>query len=76
MVSDSANPHNEGKVLLYRFGKKIFDKVMDKMQPEFEDENLSIHLISGVGANFKLKLRKVDGYWNYDKSEFEESPLV
>ena len=71
VVSDSANPLNEGKVMLYRFGKKIFDKVMEAMQPAFEDESPINPFDFWGGANFKLKLRKVDGYWNYDKSEFE-----
>ena len=69
--SDSANPQNEGGVFLYRFGKKIFDKVMEAMQPAFEDESPINPFDFWNGANFKLKLRKVDGYWNYDKSEFE-----
>jgi len=71
VVKDSANPQNEGKVFLYRFGKKIFDKVMETMQPAFEDETPVNPFDFWEGANFKLKLRKVDGYWNYDKSEFE-----
>jgi len=71
VVSDSSNPQNEGKVFLYRFGKKIFDKVMEAMQPAFEDETPINPFDFWGGANFKLKLRKVDGYWNYDKSEFE-----
>ena len=71
VVSDSANPQNEGKVFLYRFGKKSFDKVMEAMQPAFEDETPINPFDFWEGANFKLKLRKVDGYWNYDKSEFE-----
>ena len=71
VVSDSANPQNEGKVFLYRFGKKIFDKVMEAMQPAFEDETPVNPFDFWEGANFKLKLRKVDGYWNYDKSEFD-----
>ena len=71
VVSDSANPQNEGGVFLYRFGKKIFDKVMEAMQPAFEDASPINPFAFGNGANFKLQLRKVDGYWNYDKSEFE-----
>ena len=70
VVSDSANPQNEGKVFLYRYGKKIFDNVMEAMQPAFEDETPVNPFDFWEGANFKLKLRKVDGYWNYDKSEF------
>jgi len=76
VVQDPANPQNEGKVMLYRFGKKIFDKCMEAMQPAFQDESPVNPFDFWEGANFKLKLRKVDGYWNYDKSEFEApSPL-
>jgi hypothetical protein len=71
VVQDSANPENEGKVMLYKFGKKIFDKLMEAMQPAFEDETPINPFDFWEGANFKLKIRKVDGYWNYDKSEFE-----
>ena len=72
VVKDSANSENEGKVFLYRYGKKIFDKVMETMQPAFEDETPINPFDFWEGANFKLKLRKVDGYWNYDKSEFAD----
>ena len=76
VVSDSKHPENEGKVFLYRYGKKIFDKLMAAMQPEFEDESPINPFDFWEGANFKLKIRKVDGYCNYDKSEFEAtSPL-
>ena len=76
VVSDPKNPENEGKVFLFRFGKKIFDKCMEAMQPAFEDETPVNPFDFWEGANFKLKIRKVDGYWNYDKSEFEApSPL-
>ena len=71
VVSDPANPENEGKVFLYKYGKKIFDKLMEAMQPAFEDESPINPFDLWEGANFKLKIRKVDGYWNYDKSEFE-----
>ena len=77
VVSDAKHPENEGKVFLYRYGKKIFDKVMEAMQPEFEDEKAINPFDFWQGANFKLKIRKVDGYWNYDKSEFDApSPLL
>ena len=69
VVEDPANPQNEGKVFLYRYGKKIFDKIMEAMQPAFQDESPVNPFDFWEGANFKLKLRKVDGYWNYDKSE-------
>ena len=72
VVKDSANSENEGKVFLYRYGKKIFDKIMETMQPAFEDETPINPFDFWEGANFKLKLRKVDGYWNYDKSEFAD----
>jgi len=77
VVSDPKHPENEGKVFLYKFGKKIFDKITEAMQPAFEDETPINPFDFWKGANFKLKLRKVDGYWNYDKSEFESvSPIV
>jgi hypothetical protein len=77
VVKDPVNPQNEGKVFLFKYGKKIFDKIMASMQPEFEDETPINPFDFWGGANFKLKIRKVDGYWNYDKSEFESiSPLL
>ena len=71
VISDPANPENEGKVFLYQFGKKIFDKIMDVMQPAFADETPVNPFDFWEGANFKLKIRNVEGYRNYDKSEFE-----
>ncbi len=71
VVKDSANPQNEGKVFLYKFGKKIFDKIKDVMQPQFEDEDPTNPFDFWKGANFKLKIRNVEGYRNYDKSEFD-----
>ena len=77
VVKDPTNPQNEGGVFLYKFGKKIFDKVMEAMQPEFEDESPINPFDFWQGANFKLKIVKKDGYWNYDKSEFDVvSPLL
>ena len=76
VVSDSKHPENEGKVFLFRYGKKIFDKLMAAMQPEFEDETPINPFDFWEGANFKLKIRKVDGYWNYDKSEFDNSSAL
>ena len=76
VVSDSKHPENEGQVKLYRFGKKIFDKITEAMKPEFEDETPINPFDFWEGANFKLKIRKVDGYWNYDKSEFDSSSPV
>ena len=77
VVKDPANPNNEGRVFLYKFGKKIFDKVMAAMQPEFDDEEPINPFDFWKGANFKLKLVKKDGYWNYDKSEFASpEPLM
>jgi hypothetical protein len=71
VVKDSANPQNEGKVFLFKFGKKIFDKIKDIMQPQFEDEEPINPFDFWKGANFKLKIRNVEGYRNYDKSEFD-----
>ena len=77
VVKDPTNPQNEGGVFLYKFGKKIFDKLMEAMQPEFEDESPINPFDFWQGANFKLKIVKKDGYWNYDKSEFDKvSPLL
>jgi hypothetical protein len=77
VVKDPANPQNEGGVFLYKFGKKIFDKIMEAMQPEFEDETAINPFDFWQGANFKLKLKKVAGYWNYDSSEFASvGPLL
>jgi len=77
VVSDPGNPDNEGKVFLYQYGKKIFDKVMDIMQPDFQDEEPVDPFDFWEGADFKLKIRQVEGYRNYDKSEFaSQSPLL
>ena len=70
VVSDPTHPEHEGKVMLYRFGKKIFEKVKDVMQPQFEDETPVNPFDFWGGAEFKLKIRNVEGYRNYDKSEF------
>jgi hypothetical protein len=71
VVKDPAHPENEGKVFLYKFGKKIFDKIKDVMQPQYEDEEAVNPFDFWKGANFKLKIRNVEGYRNYDKSEFD-----
>ena len=76
VISDSAAPENEGKVFLYKYGKKIFDKIMDVMQPQFEDEQPVNPFDFWAGANFKLKIRQVEGYRNYDKSEFDASTAL
>lgn len=76
IISDPANPENEGKVKLFKYGKKIFDKLNEAMNPEFADESPINPFDFWEGANFKLKMRNVEGYRNYDKSEFESpSPL-
>ena len=76
IVSDPKHPENEGQVKLYKFGKKIFDKITEAMKPEFEDETPINPFDFWEGANFKLKIRKVDGYWNYDKSEFDSKTAI
>ena len=77
VISDPANPANDGKHFLFKFGKKIFDKIVDRMQPEFKDEEPVNPFDMWAGADFKLKIRNVEGYRNYDKSEFAAaSPLL
>ena len=76
VVKDPARPDNEGKVFLFKFGKKIWDKIKDMADPQFEDEKPVNVFDFDTGANFKLKIRNVEGYRNYDKSEFESpSPI-
>jgi len=71
VISDPKNPDNEGKVFLFKFGKKIFDKITEAMNPEFEDETAINPFDFWEGANFKVKIRQVEGYRNYDRSEFD-----
>ena len=76
ILKDPAHPENEGHVKFYRFGKKIFDKINDLMNPEFEDESPVNPFDLWAGANFKMKIRKVEGFSNYDKSEFEAPSVL
>ena len=76
IVSDPKHPENEGKIFLFRYGKKIHDKLAEVINPQFEDETAYDPFDFWKGANFKLKVRKVDGFWNYDKSEFDGSSEV
>jgi gp32 DNA binding protein like len=77
VVKDPANPQNEGKVKLFKYGKKIFDKLNEAMNPQFDDEKPLNPFDLWEGANFKIKIRNVDGYRNYDKSEFDtRGPLL
>jgi hypothetical protein len=71
VISDAKRPQNEGKVFLYKFGKKIFDKIKEQLEPQFADETPMNPFDFWKGANFKVKIRNVEGYRNYDKSEFE-----
>jgi hypothetical protein len=75
-VSDPKHPENEGKVFLWKFGKKIFDKIMDKARPTFEDEKPVNVFDFWEGATFKLRMRKKDGYANYDESAFMEPAVI
>ena len=72
VVKDPAKPQNEGKVFLFKYGKKIFDKLNEAMNPQFDDEKPLNPFDLWEGANFKIKIRNVEGYRNYDKSEFDE----
>ena len=76
VVKDSINPENEGEVKLYKFGKKIFDKITAAMQPEFDDEEAINPFDFWQGANFKLKIKQVAGFWNYDSSEFGKTEAL
>ena len=77
VVKDPLHPENEGRVFLFKYGKKIFDKILEAMQPEFDDETPINPFCFWQGANFKLKIVKKDGFWNYDKSEFDKvAPLL
>ena len=76
VVKDPGNPESEGKVYLYKFGKKIFDKLNESMNPEFEDETPINPFDFWEGADFKLKIRQVEGYRNYDKSEFDSASAL
>jgi hypothetical protein len=76
IVSDPKHPENEGQIKLYKYGKKIFDKISEAMNPEFEDETPLNPFDFWEGANFKIKIRQVEGYRNYDKSEFDKQSAV
>ena len=76
VVSDPSNPSNEGEIKLFKFGKKIFDKITEAMNPEFADETPINPFDMWEGANFKLKIRNVEGYRNYDKSEFADKSAL
>jgi hypothetical protein len=76
VVSDPSNPDNDGKVFLYKYGKKIFDKINSVMHPEFEDENAVNPFDLWEGANFRLRIRQVEGYRNYDKSTFDGASVL
>ena len=76
VISDPSNPENEGTIRLYKFGKKIFDKISEVMNPEFPDETPLNPFDLWEGANFKLKIRNVEGYRNYDKSEFADKSAL
>ena len=70
VIEDKLNPENQGKVVLFKYGKKIFDKLNEVMNPQFDDEDPMNPFDFWSGANFKIKIRNVEGYRNYDKSEF------
>jgi hypothetical protein len=76
VIKDEANPQNEGKVFLFKYGTKIFEKIQEKMKPEFKDEEPINPFDMWNGCNFKLKIRKVGGYTNYDKSEFDSTSAL
>ena len=71
VVSDPANPSNDGKVFLYKFGKKIFDKLQEAMNPTAPDEPKYNPFDLWKGANFKLKSHRESGFVSYEKSAFQ-----
>jgi hypothetical protein len=76
IVSDPSNPQNEGKVFLYKYGVKIYEKIQEAMKPEFNDEEPINPFDFWKGANFRIKIRKVGGFTNYDKSEFDSQSVL
>lgn len=76
VISDSRHPENEGKVFLFKYGQQIFDKIINALQPEFEDEKPLNPFDAVTGANFKLKMRRKDGYANFESSSFEEASAI
>ena len=76
VIKDAASPENEGRVFLYKYGKKIHDKIIAAMQPEFEGEEPINPFDFWKGANFKLKIKQVAGFWNYDSSEFGKTETL
>ena len=76
VIKDPAHPENEGKVFLFQYGKKIYEKIAEKIEPQFEDETPVNVFDMWEGANFKIKIRQVDGYRNYDKSEFDNPSAI
>lgn len=76
VISDSRHPENEGKVFLFKYGQQIFDKIINALQPEFEDEKPLNPFDAETGANFKLKMRRKDGYANFESSAFEEASAI
>jgi hypothetical protein len=76
VIKDSGNPENEGKVFRFRYGAKIWNKINDLMYPQFDDEKAINPFDLWEGANFRLKVRIVEGYTNYDKSEFDTSSAL
>ena len=76
VVSDPSNPQNEGKVFLFKYGPKIFEKIQEAMKPEFNDEDPINPFDFWKGANFRIKMRKVGGFTNYDKSEFDSQSVL
>lgn len=76
VVNDPKNPQNNGKVFLFKYGKKIYDKMMLAIAPEDEDETPIDIFDLATGADFKLKIKKVAGYANFDTSSFKKPSAV
>lgn len=70
VINNPANPDLEGQVMLFRYGAKIFDKIKSAMKPEFEEDAAIDPFDFWTGADFRLRVKQVAGYPNYDDSTF------
>lgn len=76
VISDPANRDNEGKVFLFKYGKKIFDKAMSMLKPEFDGDDPVNVFDAFSGCNFRLRRRRVAGFPNYDESRFDSPTAI
>lgn len=70
VIEDPANPENNGKVFLYQYGAKIYDKIKALMQPSIKTLPPVNPFNPFDGANLQIIIKKVAGYPNYDDTKF------